>query len=63
MNFPSNPILIVGGGLAGLSAAHEAYLRGANVVLFDKQGFLSGNSGKATSGINGALTEHKYHYQ
>lgn len=56
MDFPSNPIIIVGGGLAGLSAAHQAYLRGANIVLFDKQGFLSGNSGKATSGINGALT-------
>lgn len=54
--YPSNPIIIVGGGLAGLSAAHQAYLRGANVVLLDKQGFLSGNSGKATSGINGALT-------
>ncbi|CAK9436851.1 uncharacterized protein LODBEIA_P13730 [Lodderomyces beijingensis] len=53
---PENPIVIVGGGLAGLSAAHQAYLRGANVVLIDKQGFLSGNSGKATSGINGALT-------
>lgn len=51
-----NPIIVVGGGLAGLSAAHQAYLRGANVVLLDKQGFLSGNSGKATSGINGALT-------
>lgn len=54
--FPSNPVIVVGGGLAGLCAAHEAYLRGANVVLLDKQGFLSGNSGKATSGINGALT-------
>ncbi|KAG7661795.1 OSM2 [[Candida] subhashii] len=53
---PPNPIIIVGGGLAGLSAAHQAYLRGANVILLDKQGFLSGNSGKATSGINGALT-------
>lgn len=53
---PENPILIVGGGLAGLAAAHQCYLRGANVVLLDKQGFLSGNSGKATSGINGALT-------
>ncbi|EMG46126.1 osm1 Fumarate reductase [Candida maltosa Xu316] len=53
---PSNPILIVGGGLAGLSAAHQAYIRGANIVLLDKEGFLSGNSGKATSGINGALT-------
>lgn len=56
LQHPSNPIIIVGGGLAGLSAAHQAYLRGANVVLLDKQGFLSGNSGKATSGINGALT-------
>lgn len=53
---PQNPVIVVGGGLAGLSAAHELYLRGANVVLLDKQGFLSGNSGKATSGINGALT-------
>lgn len=53
---PSNPIIVVGGGLAGLSAAHQAFMRGANVVLLDKQGFLSGNSGKATSGINGALT-------
>ncbi|EAZ62928.2 Osmotic growth protein [Scheffersomyces stipitis CBS 6054] len=53
---PRNPIIIVGGGLAGLSAAHQTYLRGANVILLDKQGFLSGNSGKATSGINGALT-------
>lgn len=57
MSLPSNPIIIVGGGLAGLSAAHQAYIRGANVVLLDKQGFLSGNSGKATLGINGALTK------
>lgn len=49
-------IIIVGGGLSGLSAAHECYLRGSKVVLLDKQSFLSGNSGKATSGINGALT-------
>lgn len=55
-DIPGNPIIIVGGGLAGLSAAHQAYLRGANIILLDKQGFLSGNSGKATSGINGALT-------
>ena len=43
---PENPIIVVGGGLAGLSAAHQAYLRGANVVLLDKQSFLSGNSGR-----------------
>ncbi len=53
---PKNPIIVVGGGLAGLSAAHQAYLNGANVVVLDKQGFFGGNSTKATSGINGALT-------
>lgn len=47
---PLNPILIVGGGLAGLSAAHQAYIRGANIVLLDKESFLSGNSGKSYFG-------------
>lgn len=56
LTYPLQPIIVVGGGLAGLSAAHQVYHRGGNVVLIDKQGFLSGNSGKATSGINGALT-------
>lgn len=55
-NIPKNPIIVVGGGLAGLSAAHQAYINGANVVILDKQGFFGGNSTKATSGINGALT-------
>lgn len=56
MTLPSNAIIVVGGGLAGLSAAHQVYQRGGNVVLLDKQDFLSGNSGKATLGINGAGT-------
>lgn len=56
MAHPSSPVIIVGGGLAGLSAAHQAYLRGANVVLLDKQLFFGGNSTKATLGINGAPT-------
>ncbi|KAH8160328.1 hypothetical protein CIB48_g7926 [Xylaria polymorpha] len=42
--------------LSGLSAAHTIYLAGGNVVVLDKQGFFGGNSTKATSGINGALT-------
>jgi flavocytochrome c len=49
-------IIVVGGGLAGLSAAHTIYLSGGNVVVLDKQGFFGGNSTRATSGINGALT-------
>ncbi|TFL05560.1 fumarate reductase [Pterulicium gracile] len=48
--------IVVGGGLAGLSAAHTLLERGANVLLLDKQGFMGGNSTKATSGINGAGT-------
>ncbi|KAF5388765.1 hypothetical protein D9757_005635 [Collybiopsis confluens] len=50
-------VIVVGGGLAGLSAAHTLLERGANVILLDKQGFMGGNSTKATSGINGAGTQ------
>ncbi|VUC27062.1 unnamed protein product [Clonostachys rosea] len=49
-------IIVVGGGLSGLSAAHTIYLAGGNVIVLDKQSFFGGNSTKATSGINGALT-------
>lgn len=42
--------------MSGLSAAHTIYLAGGNVVLLDKNNFMGGNSTKATSGINGALT-------
>ncbi|KAH8614254.1 ApbE family Alanine dehydrogenase PNT C terminal domain [Trypanosoma vivax] len=46
-------VIVVGGGLAGLSAAIEAAGCGAQVILLEKEGRLGGNSAKATSGING----------
>ncbi|KAK2804749.1 hypothetical protein FQN50_006487 [Emmonsiellopsis sp. PD_5] len=49
-------VIVVGGGLSGLSAAHTVYLNGGNVLVLDKQNFFGGNSTKATSGINGALS-------
>mmetsp|Transcript_3363 Transcript_3363/g.7902 ORF Transcript_3363/g.7902 Transcript_3363/m.7902 type:complete len:489 (-) Transcript_3363:1052-2518(-) len=49
-------VIVVGGGLAGLSAAHTAMERGSRVLLVDKNPFMGGNSTKATSGINGAGT-------
>jgi len=49
-------VIVVGGGLAGLSAAHTLYERGASVLHLDKNGYHGGNSTKATSGINGAGT-------
>eukprot|EP00004_Rigifila_ramosa_P016135 TRINITY_DN37_c0_g1_i2.p1 TRINITY_DN37_c0_g1~~TRINITY_DN37_c0_g1_i2.p1 ORF type:complete len:651 (-),score=171.07 TRINITY_DN37_c0_g1_i2:31-1908(-) len=53
----ANQVIVVGGGLAGLSAAHTVLENGGRVVLIDKNAFLGGNSTKATSGINGALTK------
>ncbi|KAI9016321.1 FAD binding domain-containing protein [Phycomyces nitens] len=51
-----NQIIVVGGGLSGLAAAHTVVEQGGNVLLLDKNPFFGGNSTKATSGINGALT-------
>merc|ERR1712217_577326 len=49
-------VIVVGGGLSGLSAAHTVMEHGVKVVVIDKNSFFGGNSTKATSGINGALT-------
>lgn len=49
-------VIIVGGGLAGMSAAHTVLEAGGRVVLLDKSPFCGGNSTKATSGINGGGT-------
>lgn len=48
--------IIIGGGLSGLSAAHTVLERGGRVCVIEKNAFCGGNSTKATSGINGALT-------
>ena len=49
-------VIVVGGGLAGLTAAHTVIESGCSVLLLEKNSFCGGNSTKATSGINGALT-------
>lgn len=53
----SRPVIVVGSGLAGLSASYEAVKRGANVHLLDRAPKPGGNSIKASSGINGAETK------
>jgi flavocytochrome c len=55
--FPSKQAVVVGGGLAGMSAANTVLENGGAVVLLDKSAFCGGNSTKATSGINGAETK------
>ncbi|KAJ2356179.1 hypothetical protein GGF43_002236 [Coemansia sp. RSA 2618] len=54
-------IVVVGGGLAGMSAALEALhqtrnMAGVTVSLLEKEPRTGGNSAKASSGINGVLT-------
>lgn len=56
MNAEGPKVIVVGGGLCGLSAAHTVLERGGRVILLDKNAFLGGNSTRATSGINGAAT-------
>jgi len=55
--FPAHQVIVVGGGLAGFSAAHTIYEHGGRCLLLDKSPFCGGNSTKATSGINGAGTK------
>jgi len=56
-NFPTDQAIVVGGGLAGVSAANTIVECGGRVVLLDKSSFCGGNSTKATSGINGSDTK------
>merc|ERR1719181_1689603 len=53
---PADQVIVVGGGLAGVSAANTCIEYGLKVILLDKSAFCGGNSTKATSGINGAET-------
>ncbi|EPY25592.1 flavoprotein subunit-like protein, partial [Strigomonas culicis] len=52
-----NRVIVIGGGLAGVCAAHSALQHGASVLLLDKSAFLGGNSTKASSGIAGTPTQ------
>jgi len=54
--FPAHQCIVVGGGLAGFSAAHTILEYGGRAVVLDKSPFCGGNSTKATSGINGSGT-------
>ena len=46
-------VVVVGGGLAGLTAALTVLDRGGKVTLVEKEGYIGGNSQWASSGING----------
>eukprot|EP00271_Cylindrocystis_brebissonii_P002386 TRINITY_DN12982_c0_g1_i1.p1 TRINITY_DN12982_c0_g1~~TRINITY_DN12982_c0_g1_i1.p1 ORF type:complete len:707 (-),score=92.73 TRINITY_DN12982_c0_g1_i1:806-2926(-) len=47
-------VVVIGGGLAGLSACVEIIRHGGSVVIIEKTDRLGGNSAKASSGMNAA---------
>ena len=49
---PKKVLIIIGGGLSGLSSAIESLERGINVILIEKESKMGGNSAKASSGLN-----------
>jgi len=51
-------VVVIGGGLAGLTTALVVLDRGGSVVLLEKEAVLGGNSQWASSGINGVLTDN-----
>ncbi|KAI0396316.1 flavocytochrome c [Xylariaceae sp. FL0594] len=53
----AKPVIAVGSGLAGLSAAYEALKAGAKVHMLDRAPKPGGNSIKASSGISAAGTK------
>ena len=56
MSTPNKHVIVVGAGLAGLSAASELVSRNVPVVILERQQKPGGNSIKASSGINGVPT-------
>ena len=56
--FPYTPILVVGGGLAGLRAAVAAHESGSPVAVLSKVYPVRSHSGAAQGGVNAALGNH-----
>jgi fumarate reductase flavoprotein subunit len=53
-------LVIIGGGLAGLTAAYESYVKSnntLNIAVIEQLSDIGGNSNRATSGINLLETE------
>lgn len=59
--YAARQVIVIGSGLAGLSAAIEAYRAGAQVTIFEKEAKIGGNSLCASSGINGVGTPAQEH--
>src|ERR1700709_2494757 len=53
-------VVIVGGGMAGLSVAYEALLKGRQVMVLDRGAIASGMTARTTAHLASALDD-RYH--
>jgi succinate dehydrogenase / fumarate reductase flavoprotein subunit len=56
--FPRTPVLVIGGGLAGLRAAIESHDLGERATVLTKVYPMRSHSGAAQGGVNAALGNH-----
>jgi flavocytochrome c len=57
---PIADAIVVGSGLAGLTAALTILDRGGTVLIVEKEPIMGGNSNKASSGINGCCWDQQH---
>jgi glycine/D-amino acid oxidase-like deaminating enzyme/nitrite reductase/ring-hydroxylating ferredoxin subunit len=64
-SWPDNPLdlVVVGGGIAGLSVAYEACKRGQSVMIIDRGMLGSGETGRTTAHLSSALDDRYYNLE
>ncbi len=60
MKTDKRSVAIFGGGIAGLTVAHELVERGHDVVLYEKDSFLGGMAKSVRDLFNGVPSEHSW---
>jgi glycine/D-amino acid oxidase-like deaminating enzyme/nitrite reductase/ring-hydroxylating ferredoxin subunit len=60
--WPDHPVdlIVIGAGMAGLSTAYHAALRGTSVLVIDKGLIGSGETGRSTAHVSNALDDRYY---
>lgn len=56
-------VIVVGGGMAGLSVAYHACKRGRSVLVLERGTLASGETGRTTAHLSSALDDRYYHLE
>lgn len=55
-------LVVIGGGIAGLSVAYEALLKGRQVTILDRGAIASGMTARTTAHLASALDDRYYEF-